>query len=73
MRIRYRDEDGDFISMNGDEDVQMAFDAGVEEGGGTVGGVVLYVCGEGCKTEQAGDARVYMLRGGGRDGNGRAC
>ncbi|TGZ77324.1 hypothetical protein EX30DRAFT_311449 [Ascodesmis nigricans] len=41
IRIRYQDEDGDFISMQSDDDVVMAFDAGEGAGGG--GAVTLYV------------------------------
>jgi len=36
IRIRYQDEDGDYISMNSDDDVLMAFDVGSEQ-------VTLYV------------------------------
>ena len=47
IRIKYQDEDGDFISMNSDDDVQMAFEIGCEgmakESGGTCGSVTLYV------------------------------
>ncbi len=47
IRIRYQDEDGDFISMNSDDDVQMAFDASCEpgqnDGAGTCGAVTLFV------------------------------
>lgn len=45
IRIRYQDEDGDKISMNSDDDVQMAFDvAGCEGNGKDIGGqVTLYV------------------------------
>jgi cell division control protein 24 len=46
IRIRYQDEDGDLISMNSDDDVQMAFDVGSEsncnDSGGTTS-VTLYV------------------------------
>jgi len=47
IRVRYQDEDGDFISMNSDDDVQMAFDVGCEgainDTTGTCGAVTLYV------------------------------
>ena len=45
IRIRYQDEDGDYISMNSDDDVQMAFDvAGCEGNQRDLGGTVtLYV------------------------------
>lgn len=47
IRIRYQDEDGDFISMHSDDDVQMAFDvsceAGSSDGNGTCGAITLYV------------------------------
>lgn len=47
LRIKYQDEDGDFISMSGDDDVQMAFDVfceGASQGReGTVGVVTLTV------------------------------
>ena len=47
IRVRYQDEDGDFISMNSDDDVQMAFDVGCEgaikDATGACGTVTLYV------------------------------
>ncbi|KAF8244253.1 hypothetical protein K440DRAFT_559152 [Wilcoxina mikolae CBS 423.85] len=47
IRVRYQDEDGDFISMNSDDDVQMAFDVGCEgainDTAGTCGVVTLFV------------------------------
>lgn len=47
IRIRYQDEDGDYISMNSDDDVQMAFDVSGEPGkndsSGITGVVTLYV------------------------------
>lgn len=47
IRIRYQDEDGDFISMNSDDDVQMAFDVSGDPGkdgsSGITGVVTLYV------------------------------
>lgn len=45
IRIRYQDEDGDFITMNSDDDVQMAFDVFCDPGltEGTVGFVTLHV------------------------------
>lgn len=47
IRIRYQDEDGDFISMNSDDDVAMAFDVAcegaVKDAQGTCGAVTLYV------------------------------
>jgi cell division control protein 24 len=47
VRIRYQDEDGDFISMNSDDDVLMAFDiayeGAVKDSQGTFGAVTLYV------------------------------
>ncbi|KAH8149360.1 uncharacterized protein LAJ45_06439 [Morchella importuna] len=47
IRIRYQDEDGDFISMNSDDDVQMAFDVSGDPGkdgsAGITGVVTLYV------------------------------
>jgi cell division control protein 24 len=47
IRIKYQDEDGDFISMNSDDDVQMAFDVAcegsVQDSAGTCGAVTLYV------------------------------
>jgi cell division control protein 24 len=47
IRIRYQDEDGDFISMNSDDDVMMAFDVAcegaVKDAQGTFGAVTLYV------------------------------
>jgi len=30
LRVKYRDEDGDLISLGSNEDVQMAFDTGVK-------------------------------------------
>lgn len=45
IRIRYQDEDGDFITMNSDDDVQMAFDVFCDPGltEGTIGIVTLHV------------------------------
>ena len=47
VRIKYQDEDGDFISMSSDDDVQMAFDAACDgipkDATGTCGAVTLYV------------------------------
>lgn len=47
VRIRYQDEDGDYISMNSDDDVLMAFDVsgdpGRNDGSGITGVVTLYV------------------------------
>lgn len=45
LKIRYQDEDGDFISMSSDDDVQMAFDVfcDASNGEGTVGIVTLTV------------------------------
>ncbi|CCX30511.1 hypothetical protein FPQ18DRAFT_364854 [Pyronema domesticum] len=45
IRVRYQDEDGDYISMNSDDDVQMAFDAGCENVDPNQGGltVTLYL------------------------------
>ncbi|KAF8473362.1 hypothetical protein BDZ91DRAFT_770554 [Kalaharituber pfeilii] len=45
IRIRYQDEDGDFITMNSDDDVQMAFDVFCDPNltEGTVGIVTLHV------------------------------
>ncbi|KAI5777525.1 hypothetical protein EDC01DRAFT_623953 [Geopyxis carbonaria] len=47
IRIRYQDEEGDFISMSSDDDVQMAFEVGCEAGPndstGTCGAVTLFV------------------------------
>ncbi|KAL7266463.1 Guanine nucleotide exchange factor for Cdc42p [Rhizina undulata] len=47
IRIRYQDEDGDYISMSSDDDVQMAFDVSCDPArsdiGGTCGVVTLHV------------------------------
>lgn len=47
IRIKYQDEDGDFILMNSDDDVLMAFDVfgepGRNDGSGITGVVTLYV------------------------------
>jgi len=47
LKIRYQDEDGDYISMNSDDDVLMAFDApgepGQNDSAGISGVVTLYV------------------------------
>lgn len=47
IRIRYQDEDGDYISMNSDDDVQMAFDVACDpaqkDSTGTCGAITLYV------------------------------
>lgn len=47
IRIKYQDEDGDYISMNSDDDVLMAFDVsgepGRNDGSGITGVVTLYV------------------------------
>lgn len=45
LRVRYEDEDGDYITMFTDDDVQMAFDSFGEHGGRgeTVGVVTLTV------------------------------
>jgi len=45
IRIRYQDEDGDFITMNSDDDVQMAFDVFCDPvlTEGTIGIVTLHV------------------------------
>jgi len=40
LRIRYRDEDGDYVSLGSNEDVQMAFDTSRVSTGGQV---TLYV------------------------------
>jgi cell division control protein 24 len=49
IKIRYQDEDGDYISMNSDDDVQMAFDVSGEPGqndsAGITGVVTLFVLG----------------------------
>lgn len=45
IRIKYQDEDGDYISMSSDDDVQMAFDVACEAAGAkdSTGVVTLYV------------------------------
>lgn len=47
VKIKYQDEDGDYISMNSDDDVLMAFDVsgepGRNDGSGITGVVTLYV------------------------------
>ena len=47
IKIRYQDEDGDFILMNSDDDVQMAFDVsgapGQNDSAGITGVVSLFV------------------------------
>jgi cell division control protein 24 len=47
LKIRYRDEDGDYISMISNDDVLMAFDApgepGQNDNTGISGVVTLYV------------------------------
>jgi len=40
LRVKYRDEDGDMVSLGSNEDVQMAFDSTRSLSGGQV---ILYV------------------------------
>lgn len=43
LRVRYQDEDGDFITINSDDDVVMAFESSKGRTGGGGGVVNLYV------------------------------